>query len=99
MRHSDYSREVTFVLNGMAEKMKMMIGGQCEVAEASEEDDKIDAPKGLVIRLNVLSAQLAHLLTGNVWHKPFFADNEGMNSYIENLDDAKNPSADIEKIM
>jgi len=95
MRHSDYSREVKDVLDGIAAKMMKMIGGECEVAA----DGKIDAPLGLVARLNALSAQLKVLLIGTVWHPPFFADNKGMNTFIENLDKADNPSADIEKII
>jgi len=99
MRHNNYSEQVKDVLDGIAAKMMMMIGGECEIAADGEDDGKIDAPLGLVARLNALSAQLKVLLIGTVWHPPFFADNEGMNTFIENLDKAENPSADIEKII
>ena len=81
-----------------------MEGGQCRIASSNQKDGLMDAPAGLVERLNMLSAQLKTLLIGKVWHKPLLADNKGMASYIKAIEKAQKESGivikhAIEKVM
>lgn len=68
MCHEDYSAEVKKIL--ASAKVKMMT---CPFVDATK--DKYDAPPGgLPQTLHRLSGRLRGLLTGKVWHSPFFVD-------------------------
>jgi hypothetical protein len=71
MRHAGYSVKVKEILNAMADKVKVS-ATQCPVTGSS--DGKFDPPTGLKAKLNGLSSRLRSLLTGPVWHPPFFTD-------------------------
>jgi len=99
MRHSDYSEQVKDVLDGIAAKMKKMIRGECNIAAESKEGGKIDAPLGLVARLNALLAQLKVLLIGPVWHKKYYGDDKLMTDYFSLVKAVKGLKADIVNVM
>lgn len=99
MRHSKYSAEVRDVLDGIAGKLKLMTKGVCEIASNKKNDDKFEAPTGLVSRLNVLSKQLERLLTGPSWHAPFFADDNLMTDYVTTLEFVEGLKPTIEHIL
>ena len=105
MRHNEYSDEVKNVLDKMADKMILMAGGVCPVASGGEEDDKFDAPKGLKSKLNMLSKVLERLLTGSVWHSPFYTDNKLMPVFADKVDRANKKAgkttkkANIDKLL
>jgi len=100
MRHNNYSEQVKDVLDGIAAKMMMMmIEGECEIAADGEDDGKIDAPLGLVARLNALSAQLKVLLIGPVWHEEYYGDDKLMTDYFSLVEAVTGLKADIVKVM
>ncbi len=99
MRHKDYSIQVQKVLDKIAAKLEKMEDGACKIASDSKEDGKLDAPLGLVARLNVLSAQLKVLLIGPVWHKKFFGDDKLMTEYLSLYKEVKGLKADIVKVI
>jgi len=79
--------------------MKKMEDGACKIANDSKGDGKVDAPKGLVARLNILSAQLKVLLIGPVWHKKYYVDDKLMKDYLSLEKEVKGLKADIVKIL
>lgn len=99
MRHADYSKQVHKVLDKISAKLDKMEAGACKVASDSKEDGLLDAPTGLVARLNVLSTQLKVLLTGPVWHQEYFGDDKLMTEYLSTYDEIKGLRADIVKVI
>jgi hypothetical protein len=99
MRHKDYSTQVQKVLDKIAAKMKVMEDGACKIASDSKKDGKIDAPLGLVARLNALSAQLKVLLIGPVWHEEYYGDDKLMTDYFSLVEAVTGLKADIVKVM
>lgn len=101
MRHKGYSNEVKDILNCIAAKLEKMENFACPIAsdEKKKKDGKIEAPKGLVGRLNILSRQLERLLVGPSWHSPFYADNKLMEEYVKTLKDVKGLKPNITKIL
>jgi hypothetical protein len=74
MRHNDYSRKVTEILEAIANKLAF-VAQHCPLVPATDKkSDKYDPPYGLVGRLDALSANLERLLKGPVWRPPLFTD-------------------------
>jgi hypothetical protein len=99
MRHKNYSIQVFKVLDKIAAKMKKMEDGACKIAKDSKDDDKLDAPLGLVARLNVFSAQLKVLLIGPVWHEEYYGDDKLMTDYFSLVTAVEGLKADIVKVI
>lgn len=99
MRHADYSMQVKKVLNKIAAKLEKMEDGACKIASDSKDDDKLDAPLGLVARLNVFSAQLKVLLIGPVWHEEYYGDDKLMTDYFSLVTAVEGLKADIVKVI
>jgi len=99
MRHKNYSIQVFKVLDKIAAKMKKMEDGACKIAKDSKKNGKLDAPLGLVARLNALSIQLKVLLIGPVWHKKFYGDDKLMKAYFGLEKEIDGLKADIIKIL
>jgi len=99
MRHKDYSEQVKDVLDGIALKLDNMADGDCKVASDSEENDLLDAPRGLTARLNVLSAQLKALLIGPVWHEGYYGDDKLMSEYLALYEKVIGLKADIVTVI
>jgi hypothetical protein len=85
MRHEDYSEKVQEILGAIATRMTAMASTECPIAKSNKtSDDKVDAPKGLRSRLNVLSANLKGFLCGPLWRAPLFTDKSN-ERYLEDL--------------
>jgi hypothetical protein len=97
MRHVDYSKLVSKVLEKIAEKLCRMVEGACPLDKGKTADDKIEPPMGLPGRLDALSAQMKTLLVGGIWRSPAFTD-DMTATYAATLDQAA-ATPDVSKIL
>lgn len=82
MSHTQYSLKVQEIIDALGDKLTLLTSSsKCDKADG-KKNDKFDAPRGLIARLDGVSHQMKRFVSGPVWRPPLFTDDTLMAAYV-----------------